>query len=245
MTDRYIMTGAEIMEIWPLLRDYHYRHSLPAAVQASYAARKVGGLFGDTGEVMAGIMFSVPPARWSEGVIELSRLVRHPDYDEPLTKLIAFALSYMRKRCDLIVSFADWMQSHHGGIYQAAGFNYHGMRPPRVDGLFVNGRFRPRRTLNVIYGTSSAELLADWRPELEIQKHWDIGKHLYWKALTVAGKTRAKRMGFCCLPYPKPNAASPSDERPPSRESFEHPEVAAPDLLWWREDEWHEPTFAF
>lgn len=225
----YIMTGAEPDELWPLVRDHHYSGRLPGNIQHCYAVRQRGGLFGDSGEPVAGIMFSIPPTKWAEEVIELSRLIRHPDYRYPLTDLIAFSAAWLRKAgWDLSVSFADWTQRHHGGIYQAASWRYAGMREPAMDGLIIDGVFKPGRSCNSAFGTRSPDRLKAVLPDSEIAAHWDEGKHLYWKPLTVSGRTKAKRIGLGSLPYPKPNAAGPSDERLPSRASFVQPEAAAP-----------------
>jgi hypothetical protein len=224
------MTGAEPDEVWPLVRDYHYSARMPANIQHCYALRRPGGLFGDYGEVVAAAVFSIPPTRWSEEVLELTRLVRHPQCREPISRLIAFGCERLRKHdWPLLVSFADWAQGHHGGVYQAAGWFYDSQRERRMDGLIVDGEFKPGRSCNSTWGTRSPRLLSERFPDRQIEPHFDEGKHLYWRALTVAGKTRAKRLGLKRAPYPKPNnAACLADERPPRRPSQEHTLEAAP-----------------
>jgi len=202
---------------------------MPANIQHCYAIRAEGGLFGNTGDILAGIVFSIPPTRWSEDVLELSRLVRRNDFAEPLSKLIAFACGHLRKQGHhLLVSFADWTQSHHGGIYQASGWNYDGCRERRMDGLIIDGTFKPGRSCNSAWGTRSPDRLKAILPNAEIIPHFDDGKHLYWRALTIAGKTRAKRLGLKSTAYPKPNAACLSDAPLPNGASLEHTQEAAP-----------------
>lgn len=210
----YYMTGATPDEVWPLVRDFHYSRRMPSNIQHCFAVRESGGLFGDYGtSIFAACIFSIPPTRWNESVIELSRLVRIPTFQFPLTSLIAFGCRHLRKLgYPLAVSFADWTQTHHGGIYQAAGWNFAGLRDRRMDGLMVNGKFHPGRSCNSIWGTRSPSKLQKLIPHKKIEPHFDDGKFLYWKALTIAGKTRAKRLGLKSLPYPKPNAARPVDE---------------------------------
>lgn len=223
------MTGASPDEVWPLVRDHHYSGRMPANIQHCYAARQGGGLFGDTGPVVAAIVFTIPPTKWAEEVTELARLVRHPEYNEPLTRLISFAALWIRRGgWNLAVSFADWTQRHHGGIYQAADWRYHGMREPAMDGLVINGVFKPGRSCNSTFGTRSPEKLQAQLPDAEIEAHWDEGKHLYWKPLCVSGKTKARRLGLQSIPYPKPNAVGPLDERLPSRASPVQPQATAP-----------------
>ena len=135
-----VFTGAEQDEVWPLVRDFHYSRRMPANIQHCYAARNSGGLFGDTGEPLAGVVFSIPPTRWSEDVLELSRLVMVSNGGIQLSQLVSFACKHLRKQgWHLLVSFADWTQRHHGGIYQAAGWNYSGCRDRRMDGLIIDG----------------------------------------------------------------------------------------------------------
>lgn len=224
-----ILSGAENIEIWPLVRDYHYSGRMPGNIQHCYVMRRPGGLFGDTGEVIAGVIFSIPPTRWREPVIELSRLVRGPECKEPLTRLISYGCKFLRKSgWHLVVSFADWTEKHHGGIYQAAGWNFAGQRERRCDGILMDGRFIPGRSCNRIWETQSPNRLSSIFPDKEIIPHFDDGKFLYWRALTIQGKTRAKRLGLKKLKYPKPNAARPLDERVPARASLVQPEGAAP-----------------
>lgn len=233
MTDAFTMTGAEQDEVWPLIRDHHYSRRLPANIQHCYAARQHGGLFGDTGEIVAAIVFSIPPTKWAEEVIELSRLVRRPDYPEPLTRLISFATLWLKRSgWNLAVSFADWTQRHHGGIYQAADWRFHGLRSPAMDGLVIDGVFKPGRSCNSAFGTRSPDKLRDILTQSEIEPHYDEGKYLYWKPLNVSGKTKARRLDLKSLPYPKPDAARPLDEQAPACASEAQPLGAAPDFAF-------------
>src|SRR3990167_2595331 len=177
-------TGAEPGEVWPLVRDYHYSGRMPSNIQRCYVAREPDGLFGDTGQPTAGIVFSIPPTRRSEPILELSRLVRSREHVRPLSELIAFACRWLNWRdFNLAVSFADFTQNHHGGVYQAAGWHFGGYRKPAMDGLVIDGAFVPGRSANSRYGTRSTAKLAGILPAAEIDGHWDAGKYLYWKSL--------------------------------------------------------------
>lgn len=226
----FIMTGAEPDEVWPLVRDHHYSGRMPKNIQHCYAVRRPGGLFGDSGEIVAGIIFSFPPTRWTEEVIELSRLVRLPDYGGQLSGLISFAMQWLRKsgHWNLAVSFANWTQKHHGGVYQGSGWVYGGMRERRMDGLIIDGQFMPGRSCNHAFGTQSPDRLRTILTSTEIDPHYDEGKHIYWKPLAISGRTKARRLGLQSLPYPKPNATGPLDERRPRRVSGARPPAVAP-----------------
>ena len=211
-------TGAEPGEVWPLVRDYHYSGRMPSNIQRCYVAREPGGLFGDTGQPTAGIVFSIPPTRWSEPILELSRLVRSREHVRPLSELIAFACRWLNWRdFNLAVSFADFTQNHHGGVYQAAGWHFGGYRKPAMDGLVIDGAFVPGRSANSRYGTRSTAKLAGILPAAEIDGHWDAGKYLYWKSLHRSGDSKARRIGLEHLPYPKPTAARRMDNPVPNR----------------------------
>lgn len=226
------ISGIEQEEAWPLIRDHHYSKRMPGSIVASYAIWTEGGLFGDRGKPIAAIIFSSPPTRWSESVIELTRLVRLPDCEVPLSGLIAFGCSQLKKLGHpLVVSFADWTQNHHGGIYQASSFQYGGQRDRVVDGCIINGVFIPGRSCNAQWGTRSPTKLQASMPDCKIEPHYDEGKHLYWRALRVSGRSMAKRLELKSLPFPKPNAARPLDERLPRRASDVQPVGAAPRIL--------------
>lgn len=190
-----------------LVEKYHYSGRSPGNVQCVVTAHQSGGLFGDFGPTVAACFFSIPPTRWAEEVWELSRLVRRDDTDISLTQLISFGVKLSRaKGADLLVSFADKTHGHHGGIYQAASWNYAGARDRRVDGCLVDGTFVPGRSCNSRWGTSSPSKLSTLLGR-SVEPHYDEGKHLYWKALSKHGKRKAIRLGLECFSYPKPTIA--------------------------------------
>lgn len=226
MTD-WVLTGCEPDEAERLIKNYHYSRRMPSNVQHCYAVRERGGMFGDTGPVMAAAMFSIPPTRWSEDVLELSRLVRSPSCNMPLSKLLAYACGWLKKsRHNLLVSFADRTQRHHGGIYQASGWIYGGCRDRRMDGVIIDGRFVPGRSANSMYGTRSPDRLKE--RGIVAEPHYDEGKHLYWKVLHNSGAVKAKRLGLQSKPYPKEFAARRSDSIGTPDVSHVQPVGAAP-----------------
>lgn len=193
-----------------LVERFHYSRRVPSNVQFVGTLHEDGGLFGDSGVVVAAAFFSIPPTRWSEPVLELSRLVRG-DSQAPLSSLISQSAAMLKARGErLVVSFADKTQGHFGGVYQACSWLYAGARDRRMDGVIVNGVFVPGRSANSRWGTQSPRKLAEMG--IEALPHYDEGKHLYYMPLGVAGKTRAKRLGLSPRPYPK-NANGPEDER--------------------------------
>lgn len=194
-----------------LVERHHYSASLPDVCTVVGTAHDCGGLFGDFGPAFAACVFGSPPSRWSEDVVELRRLVLHPERQGfPLTQLISKTVKHIRKYTahDLLVSFADNGEGHHGGIYQASSWDYAGMRAPQMAGVCVDGTVIPRRTAYDSWGTSSPSKLLELGVGVSVTAQYDSGKHLYWKAIRRSGRHKAKRLGLGSLPYPKPDVVS-------------------------------------
>jgi len=189
-----------------LVKEFHYSHRMAGNIQLVGTWHRDGGLFGDYGQAIAAVVFSVPPTRWSEPVYELSRLVRREDAQISLSALIGQTCAFLARsnETDLIVSFADWTQGHHGGVYQACSWKYDGCRGRSMDGCVINGVFIPGRSLNSKYGTRSPDKLRERLSGQTVVPHYDEGKHLYWRALTRTGQKKAARLGLGDHPYPKP-----------------------------------------
>lgn len=207
MTALHFRTG-QYDEATDLVLREHYSRRIPSNVQFVGSLHEPGGLFGDFGQMVAAVFFSIPPTRWAEPVLELSRLVRRGDAKPPLSSLIGQACNALAKECHLVVSFADWTHGHHGGVYQACSWNYGGQRDRNIDGVILDGTFIPGRSCNSRYGTRSVEKLkAILGCQHDVQPHYDEGKHLYWRALTREGRKVADRLSLISLPYPKPERA--------------------------------------
>lgn len=185
-----------------LVERYHYSGRVPSNVQMVCSFHWMGGLFGDYGDAAAAVFISVPPTRWAEPVMELSRLVAHPDFDGHLSALISLGMKAAKRHTDLVVSFADRTHRHHGGVYQASNWNYAGARDRRMDGVVIDGVFVPGRSANSRFGTRSPAKLTE-RLKRDVVGHFDEGKHCYWKDTTRAGRKKAQRLGLGSLPYPK------------------------------------------
>jgi len=185
-----------IDEATDLVIKHHYSKRAPANVQFVGSFHLDGGLFGGDGEIVAACFFSIPPTRWGEPVLELSRLVRAGD-KVPLTKLISHSVRCLKKAgADLLVSFADKTHGHEGFVYRASNWRYAGCRERRMDGVLIDGVFIPGRSCNSIYGTRSPVKLAEMMPTKTVEPHYDEGKHLYWLPLGNNGLKKAQRLGI-------------------------------------------------
>lgn len=185
-----------------LVRRFHYSNRPPGQPQLIGSWHLPDGLLGLPGTCIAACYFCNPPTRWSEEVIELSRLVRDESHKPSLTQLIRLTIAKLPKHFDLAVSFADSTQGHVGYVYQAANWNYGGKRERAMDGVVIEGKFYPGRTCNSTWGTRSPEKLSAIL-RVPVEPHYDEGKHIYWHAMRRSGIEKAQRLGLSKLPYPK------------------------------------------
>ena len=187
-----------------LILNHHYSHKLPSSVYLVVGIRDKK----KKNKILAVCYFSSSGAgRWVESFLELSRLVKLDDFKFELTQLISFGMKQIKKMKEyfLVISYADYSRNHHGGIYQACSWDYHGKRKRRCTGFKIDGEFVHRRTLFTRYGTSSVSL----KDKLEkkghkVQLFYDRGKFLYWKTINKKGNLIAKNMQLEKQPYPKP-----------------------------------------
>jgi hypothetical protein len=190
-----------------LVRQYHYSHREKSCPLVC-GGLLISGL-NYPPRLIAGCIFTPSMGKWAVPVAELQRLVRHPDFTPPLTMLISKTVKLLKRRPDcpaIAVSYADSTQGHHGGVYQAASWNYALKRDVSNDGIIINGDFIPGRSCNAKFGTRSADQLQALHPDWVIEKHWDLGKYLYWIPLTKRGERTAFTLGLEKRPYPKPTA---------------------------------------
>jgi hypothetical protein len=233
MRVNFHMTGAEPAEVWPLIKAHHYSKRMPSAAMHTFAVRKDGGLFGDYGEPVAAAIYGNPVNKYlTDGALELLRLVRHPDYCEPLSSFVSWSLRWIRQHTGhaVCVSYADSAETHHGGIYQACGFYYCGEKGVPFDKVAgfrdQYGKFWHARSVNAKFGTHKTSTILARFPEWVVVEA--LPKHFYIKPLRRQLKPLLKRYGWQLLEYPKPNAVRPADERFPSRASVVQPHGTAP-----------------
>ncbi len=220
----YFHTG-EKQTARELVLKYHYSgrcHENPILVGSLHFGG--GGLYGDKGELVATCIFSLSNNNtWSlkkVNLIELVRLCRKEEVQVPLSWLVSHTVKEVKRlrRFDIAISYADATQDHHGGIYQACSWNFHTYRQPKEDGLMIDGKFVPKRSVSTRYGTYRRDKLGEMFDEvkqetlygtevknIEWGSHVDKGKYMYWIPLNKTGKKIAKRvLNFESNEYPKP-----------------------------------------
>jgi hypothetical protein len=210
MTHPLVMTGANADEVWPLVRDFHYSRRLPSAIRHCFALRKPGGLFGETGEPVAAVIYGNPVNRaWPQEALELQRLVRADACKAKLSEFVTWTLRWLRANTEtpFVLSYADTGKGHHGGIYQASGFFYVHETGRYQDGLVhpETGDYIHGRQCNRMFGSRSLAALeangGEYRPA------WHETKFLYVKPIRQRKAALMRRFGWAELPFPKPHAA--------------------------------------
>ncbi len=195
-----VMTGATLDEVKPLLGAYHYLGARCANPIHVFACRRPGGLLGDTGEPVAAIVYASPVNRYfGQGAIEISRLVRRPDYDAPLSAFISWSLRWLKSNTKWLycLAYADSGAGHHGGIYQASSFDF--IRISAAKGWWENEGTGERCSLRAF----------DQRRDAYRKKGWirrpGTPKFLYVKPIVEPRKKLLTRFGWSALACPKPD----------------------------------------
>ena len=123
-------------------------------------------------------------------ICELVRIALRKHITE-VSKIAAVAIRFLKANSPglkLIVSYADPLQGHHGGIYQAGNWIYSGRSQAQQE-VIHNGRVMHKRTANALFGTIKG-----------MQKSEIMWKHKY---LMPLDKDMKKRILPLSKPYPK------------------------------------------
>lgn len=118
------------------VQHWHYSGKLPTGNMITVGAWEDGRFIGC-------VIFSQGAthklaAQWGlrpEQACELTR-VALDQHSAPVSQIVAAALRRLRERnpgLRLVISFADPVQGHHGGIYQAGGWTYTGTSTPSTE----------------------------------------------------------------------------------------------------------------
>jgi hypothetical protein len=133
-------------------------------------------------------------------VCELTRIALSK-HSVPVSRIMSIAIKFLKKHCPktrLVVSYADLMQNHYGGIYQATNWTYVGRTKPDCF-LKVKGKILHRKTVYDRYSNQGLEWL-----KLNIDRNAeripDDGKHKYLMPLDIEMKEKISKLS---KPYPK------------------------------------------
>jgi hypothetical protein len=129
---------------------------------------------------------------------ELVRVALAPQHRHPTSRIVAIALRLLHRSnpgLRLLVSYADPLYGHHGGIYQAMGWTYTGI----AEGFkqyWLKGKWYHERTIRASSQWSSVKGVdVTGRPSRILP-----GKHRYLYPLDAAMRAQLQPLA---LPYPK------------------------------------------
>jgi hypothetical protein len=182
-----VLTGSERQAAAKVIRERHYTASVPSG-------KSVYIRFGS-----ALVVWSIPANKnigrflfgWDAKVWELSRLWA-PDGHEPnlLSQAISAAVRVIKQleRPAAVVSYADPNAGHHGGVYRAASWLYHGQSAENRAYRGSNGQVVSRRKFHSgKRGLRKAEIEARGFVELKLP-----GKYRFVRVLNKRARRELK-----------------------------------------------------
>ena len=173
------------------VKNWHYSECLPAGKLV-----KIG--VWEAGKYIGVVLFSrgtnnnigSPYQLQQIEVCELTR-VALTKHSTPVSRIIAIAIKFLIKNSPglkLIISYADPLQGHHGGVYQAGGWVYAGSSQAQR-GVIYNGKIIHKRTADALFGTIKG-----------LEKSPIAWKHKYLMPLDDAIRDKIAALA---KPYPK------------------------------------------
>jgi len=123
-------------------------------------------------------------------VCELVRIAL-TKHETPVSRIASLAIKFLNKQSPgirLIVSYADPLQGHHGGVYQAMGWLYVGASQAQA-GVMYRGKIMHKRTADSLFGTIKG-----------MEKSPVLWKHKYLMPLDDAMRAQIAPLA---KPYPK------------------------------------------
>ena len=179
--------------------------ALPLILKHHYTKRRPGDpmetlLLIDGEAVIAAATFTSPVNRYfGKGSIELSRLVRTPECEVPMSAFIAGCMKHLKsarnKELKYCLSYADTTVGHHGGVYQASNFVF--VSETKGSSMYVNSE-----TGQIISGRSFDQHASGNKDGWERMRSGK--KLLYVYPLNERKNKLLARFNWKELPYPKP-----------------------------------------
>lgn len=135
-------------------------------------------------------------------VCELTRIAmtRHKT---AVSRVMSIAMKFLQKNSPglrLIISYADPLQGHHGGVYQGGGWFYTGASQAQCE-VMHNGKVMHKRTANALFGTIKG-----------MEKSPVMWKHKY---LMPLDSSMREKIAPLAKPYPKSTRVKKQDSGHP------------------------------
>ena len=181
------------------VENWHYSESMPAGKLVKVGAWENGKfigvvLFGRGANNNIGKPYKLDQT----AACELVRIAL-TNHITPVSKIAAIAMRFLKVNSPglrLIISYADPLQGHHGGIYQAGNWLYCGTSQAQQE-VMHNGKIMHKRTANSLFGTIKG-----------MQKSPIMWKHKYLMPLDT--ETRQRILALA-KPYPKRAVSDTTD----------------------------------
>jgi|TARA_R100000655_G_scaffold1922_4_gene7269 hypothetical protein len=146
------VTGCSLEAATYAVENWHYSEGLPSGKLI-----KIGIWEGQPQEFIGCIIFSRGASPWlgtpydlqQNQLCELTRIAMRHDHKVPVTYVVAKALKMLKEKnrnIQLVFSFADPDQGHHGGVYQAGNWIYAGVTGTSPM-YYINGKWTHNRTV--------------------------------------------------------------------------------------------------
>jgi hypothetical protein len=125
--------------------------------------------------------------------VELVRIAL-TKHESPVSRIASLAMKFLHRsnpKLRLIVSFADQLQGHHGGIYQAGNWTYSGIGTPKPRLILSDGSTQHNRLFQ-----------GKQKKPIPIGAKWSeaTGKHRYLMPLDDEMRNQVAKLA---KPYPK------------------------------------------
>jgi hypothetical protein len=137
------------------VENWHYSESMPAGKLVKVGAWENGKFIGVVIFGRGANNNIGKPYRLEQtAACELVRIAL-TKHITPVSKIAAIAMRFLKANSPglrLIISYADPLQGHHGGIYQAGNWIYCGTSRAQQE-VMHNGKIMHKRTANSLFGT--------------------------------------------------------------------------------------------
>jgi len=182
------------------VENWHYSTTLPVGKMAKVGAWEDGKFIGVV--IFAWGMNKDLGSRYGLKLGQCAELVRVAltKHRSEVSKILAIATRFLKRQSPglrLLVSFADPSEGHHGGIYQANGWQYAGTSPSSVEWILNGKRLNRRAYTGQQFGGGKASIAGI--PKGAIKRKVQ-GKHRYLMPLDAEMK---KQILPLARPYPK------------------------------------------
>jgi hypothetical protein len=189
---------------------WHYSQTLPVGKMSKIGAWENGKFVGVV--IFAWGMNKDLGSPYGLRMGQCAELVRVAltKHESAVSKILSIAIKFLKKQSPglrLLVSFADPSEGHHGGIYQASGWQYAGISPQTVEWILNGKRLNRRAYTGQQFGGGKASVAGI--PKGAIKRRVP-GKHRYLMPLDSEMRTKILPLS---RPYPK-RAGSDTKDTP-------------------------------